>query len=222
MQYVDDWFRWDKHMHERLNCDDQEKQLEALQTAASYYGINRTLRKTTAEKTAAEAGNAEYLKVRLSEALSLLKAINPGVGAKAAIKAVDDLTDRLKRSYTQEATSAASKFLWLKFKGSSIVIYDKYAYNAIKTIKSSSRDYKTYEDYYYAWQETFQLDHHKKAIESACEAIPAAKQFTCAASDDELNSVIHEQWFHERVFDKYLWEAGSKSGFFGASPAADD
>ncbi len=52
-----------------------------------------------------------------------------------------------------------------------------------------------------------QFGRQAETIRAACEEIVSAKKFSLAndLSDSELQALTRTQWFHERVFDKYLW-----------------
>ena len=189
IQYVDDWFRYDRLMVAGINSKVKDKQVEALQAASSYYGVGRTLHKTDAEKAAENSSDAEYRKIRLVAALELLRKATLEDGA---IAAVDNLTGDLSKVYKQNALSAASKFLWLKFR-SPIVIYDTLAHNALKQMNASRRDYQTYALYHDAWRSSFAR--HREAIVSACEALRSVKRFTCVSSAAELASLTSDSSF---------------------------
>lgn len=106
------------------------------------------------------------------------------------IDAVLRLTRDLEHVYQREVLSASSKFLWFAW-GREIIIYDSQALAALQSHAPDLRP-KDYRGYCSAWKNLF----------SECSAAVAAE---CARQ-----GASNERWFHERVFDWYLWESGTK------------
>ena len=106
------------------------------------------------------------------------------------VKVVTDFEKRVSEKYDDglRKLSLSSKILWFVYR-SPILIYDK---NARLALKTTSGDYHSFQR---AWLEAF--DRQKEEIEDACARFSSAPQFS-------------ERWFHERVFDKYLWHKGTR------------
>ena len=65
----------------------------------------------------------------------------------------------------------------------------------------------TYATYRAEWLKQF--DEREQVIEKACSKLIRVKDFPPTDEKDEnLASVIGSRWFHERVFDKFLWWNG--------------
>jgi hypothetical protein len=215
LQYVDDWFRWDKKMSDGLKSSTDK--LEALQVAAQYYGVGRTLHKTQDEIYAEKQGPVAYKAVRLSRALSRLDATVIGIDP---VNAVLSLASALEEEYGQNVVSAASKFLWLRSIESDIVIFDTRARTALRALMNNGNNYEQYGAYHADWLEVFSRVTNGPAIAEACNRLLEIGHWTSGSGGYDLNSVISQTWFHHRVFDKYLWDLGGESGFFVMPPAA--
>lgn len=48
---------------------------------------------------------------------------------------------------------------------------------------------------------------HEEQIRKACEGLVKVKRYSMAAeeSDKDIEALVCQRWFMERVFDKYLW-----------------
>ena len=93
--------------------------------------------------------------------------------------------------------SMSSKLLWFKFK-SPVIIYDKRAKNAIN-FKSDN-----YTEFINEWRNQYLKN--EAQIKLACNKV--AKLDKSFLYSDFDRKILSEVWFHERVFDKYLWEVG--------------
>jgi hypothetical protein len=190
MRYLNDWCSDDRAFFHGLASTDKSEQLKVLKRAATYYGVARTL-KHCGEKN------------RLECALDALKRMRRPDNDGAAIAAVCGLAKDLQLKYGKNVISAASKFLWLEHRWP-VVIYDS---RAVACLGSCRRKFNPYDyaDYRNAWQSEFA----KRAgtIRAACDQLHRAREFSLAdsLSDDEFAETIRSPWFHERVFDKFLW-----------------
>jgi len=93
--------------------------------------------------------------------------------------------------------SMSSKLLWFKFK-SPVIIYDT---RAKKAINYRSDNYAEYID---EWRKQYLKNQAK--IKTACNNV--AKLDKSFLYTDFDRTILKENWFHERVFDIYLWEIG--------------
>jgi hypothetical protein len=109
--------------------------------------------------------------------------------------------------------SAASKLLWLTFR-SPYIIYDARAVAALRSLGCKFEN-KDYPKYYAAWHSRY--DQHKVEIERAAERLTTLQPFftTWHDSEESLRAVTRQLWFHERVFDNYLWEMGDGQQIVG-------
>ena len=188
--YLNDWVYWDERFIERLCNQDKSIRIEGLHDAAKYYKVTR---------------NFKYIDecTRFESALDEVEKILKPNSEIEAIDAVNQLAKSLMAIYGKNAISAASKFLWLKYK-SPIIIYDSRAYNWLK-----SKNYRIvigdYSSYYAAWLNAFSLA--EPDIKEALLDLYKVKKYSQAAEYDDLAIIklTSNRWFRERVFDKFLW-----------------
>ena len=108
-------------------------------------------------------------------------------GSRDPVEAVLDLTRDLQSKYQKHLLSAASKILWALW-GRDVLIYDQRGFVALQRRFPHLRP-RDYQGYCLAWISLF--------AECADEiAKECARQNACS-----------ERWFHERVFDWYLWRS---------------
>ena len=108
-------------------------------------------------------------------------------GSRDPVEAVLDLTRDLQSKYQKHLLSASSKILWALW-GRDILIYDNRALQTLQRRSDHLRP-RDYQGYCLAWVAMF--------AECADEiAEECARQGACG-----------ERWFHERVFDWYLWRS---------------
>jgi hypothetical protein len=190
MRYLNDWCADDRRFVTGLASPDRVTQLGSLGEAATYYGVARTL-KYCDEKD------------RFGCALDALNATPPPRSDGAAVAAVRNLAGELQAKYGKNVISAASKFLWLRYRWP-IVIYDS---RAVACLRSCGQKFYPYDyaDYRNAWQSEFTK--RASAVEAACNELARVRDFSLANSIDHKTFVdwSSSQWFHERVFDKFLW-----------------
>jgi hypothetical protein len=196
---LNEYLRADKPCIEALEKDDSpEAACNALSKMAMIYNINRNL------------ANKKEETWRLETVHSLLRGVETPVTDDQVAKLVGDFSTKLGEAYPRESgtkpklLSAATKFLWMRFK-SPVVLYDRYARLCIM-----GADKAAYSDYLRKWWETF--DVHKNQIAAACPEIIPFKRFTLAASmtDDEIQGLVEQTWFQERVFDHAIVDEGQR------------
>jgi hypothetical protein len=190
LHYLNDWYSDDSRFVAGLSSDNgREERLDRLREAATYYKVARTLRTINED--------------RLAGALCALDAVKPPITEENVDVTVCDLAKTLQAIYGTTATSAASKFLWIRHRAP-VIIYDG---RAIGCLKSRSEAFRQcdYPGYRKEWLRQF-VD-HEESIRTACTQLIAVKDFSLAAaiSDEKLNYLVENRWFHERVFDKFLW-----------------
>ncbi len=94
--------------------------------------------------------------------------------------------------------SAASKLLWMKYPGRSIII-DNYAANVLGF---GSAGLEMYRDYVAAWQARY-ADANRE-IAAACDSMLE----TPGLVPEGIRDAVSEEWFRQRAFDLYLWQTG--------------
>jgi hypothetical protein len=98
--------------------------------------------------------------------------------------------------------SLTTKFLWLKLKRP-IIMYDSQARIALGTKNDNLTDY------YEKWLKNF--DKCEDQIKQACAKLSNLHLYTVnyeMEREEYIKSISSERWFHERVFDIYLWNKG--------------
>ena len=196
--YLDEWARKDKQFHETLAFDggrniSEPVGAECLVDVAKYYGVIRTLRKNEEQP-------------RLKTAYSALLAIE-SINENTMIEVVEDFVSTLAVTYRARPLSAASKFLWMRFR-SPVLMYDL----LVSKWLCEHSDYKKddgYANFCSAWKRSYQG--YESEVRKAASALKTVKDFTlaCNVSNDEFESWISSTWFHHRVFDHYMMQGSA-------------
>jgi hypothetical protein len=145
---------------------------------------------------------------RFSKALSALEKIGGSVTAENVGRKVNELAAQFRSDYGGgNKIAASSKFLWF-WHQSPIVIYDGNAFTYISKSCGRTIHEHEYKEYRNEWLEQF--DRSEPDIRSACDKLVRIKKFLLDEyiANGQLERVIKERWFHERVFDKFLWWHG--------------
>jgi hypothetical protein len=192
--YLDEWIWRDSRFHQTLRYEtwqgtSADLGARELAKAATYYGVARTLKKTNEEPRLMGAYE-ELGKTRLLE-------------ENEVPEVVERFAEKLHTIYGTHALSAASKFLWLKFR-SPVVIYDSMVSKWI--CKNCEYRDDGYANYFKYWHEKF--PEYEERIKEACAELvtPIVKGFTlaCDVADDQLSEWTTSRWFRERVFDHFM------------------
>ncbi|WP_129591359.1 hypothetical protein [Salinicola tamaricis] len=191
LMYLNDWYWWDKPFSERIGGPDKDDSLEAFHGAAKYYKVTRNFSGLKNEK-------------RLATAEALVLDVKGPISANEACETVRALAASFQEKYGKNAISAASKLLWLRFK-SPIIIFDGRAVAWLRANKYKVPYGASYDTYCEKWLLAF--DRHEERIREACEGLINVKQYSLVAEENhgELEGLVRQRWFLERVFDKYLW-----------------
>jgi hypothetical protein len=122
------------------------------------------------------------------------------------VEKVCSLAETLGKPRGTLALSAASKFLWVRFR-SPVIIYDSIV--AAWLQKRGYRD-DNYSNYCRIW--TIEYLDCASQVEMACAELSEIKRFTLAAAynHDELSALTNSEWFKQRVFDHFVLCASSK------------
>jgi len=189
--YLNDWYQADAYFIKKITSADVDEQLDGIQRAAKYYKVIRNFKDFNNEP-------------RLQAVLCYLRVVKGPITHENASKKVTDLAKRFETRYGQYNISAASKFLWLLHK-IPIVIYDGRASNCLDAMGYLVKTNCEYEDYRVVWRKAFA--EHQIQISQACKSLPGVKQHSLAymESDATISKLSSSPWFHERVFDKFLW-----------------
>ncbi|QDW66700.1 hypothetical protein [Luteimonas granuli] len=187
LHYLKLWEGGDQALHTDLSSDNPT--LEALTKAMHAFRISRSFRGI------AEAGNRKYVLE------SLL-----GVGKDGA-KAVNKLASKFEDRFSKENLSAASKLLWFRHR-SPFLVYDRNAVTALSAL-ASRRIPRSYDEFEKVWRSEFKKV--EAQVAAACGRLTSLhRYFHHAYGEDELEHLVSSLWFHERVFDVYLWAIGGR------------
>lgn len=191
--YLDEWMRKDSLFHSVLAYENSAgisdtAGRECLVKVATYYSVARTLRNIEEED-------------RLQSAYDALLSTEPPT-RQNVVQEVEAFTKILGDKYKTTPLSAASKFLWMRFR-SPVVIYDSLACEYLVN-KECGFKYEGYSTYCAAWR--LQYQEHEQEVREACAELINFKKFTLASEiqDDDLVEWTSSEWFMERVFDHFM------------------
>lgn len=194
--YLNDWWQYDSVFFIGLQASkSRDARLYWLRQLAAYYQVNRNLKKKH------EGGGP-----RLAEALTALDGVSGPITEDNVDFSVLRLVKLLKETYKSTLISAASKFLWALHR-SPVAIYDSRARATLNQLSGTNMPEEDYVSFRKEWLKQF--DQRKSAIGSACDKLLCMREFAPFPKDERaLECVVKAQWFHERVFDKFLWWNG--------------
>ncbi len=177
-----------KYCHALAKGNRSEK-LSALRTAAVTYKVARTLLLKL-------DGPARYERL-----LDIIDSLEPAQFENNVVEEIRDVATRISEKYGgRNVLSATTKFLWIKIK-QPILIYDSQARNALGA--------RALADFYDKWREEFTAN--EGAIVKACSKLHDMNKYAInqeVATKEYIREISGQPWFHERVFDSYLWHKG--------------
>ena len=189
--YIDEWLETDRHARRALMDGKACEKAEALKQLGRFlrtYGIGRNF-------PSAKGGSQDAL-LALFERAELKADVNQTYIA---------LFRELEQKYEKKLWSATSKLLWLKF-GSPFRLYDQYADRWLRGAgyETSSDEMTWYGGFCESWDKAF--NQYREEIRRKCREVSNVKELFIRNSGDEreLESVLKEDWFHERVFDHFI------------------
>lgn len=199
LQYLNFWLEYESSFSDSLNHDtgQSKDRLKTIRHAATYFRVARNI----SARSSGLQGDERYQPI-----LDVLADVNPIQFTQHVPDQILAVHERLRQALGKNVLSLTTKFLWLKLK-SPIVVFDSQARRALKVREGSP---EIYIEYYDKWQSLFQQK--RPAIAFACSLLPNLGRFTArpgVATPDYLQSLVSQQWFHERVLDVYLWNVGS-------------
>lgn len=193
LQFLNQWLDKESHYCELLASGDLEKQRHGLVKAGGHFRVARNLPKRF------EPTNGLF---RYQQVLDVLKEIE-----KVSLSNVNDIVNnaqqRISKQYGgRSVLSLTTKFLWLKFK-SPIRIYDSQARIALGTEQG---DFVSFNEAFSARY----ADSEEQVI-VACANLKNVRSYSVRPNmtQMEVDKLVSEQWFRERVLDIYLWSQGS-------------
>lgn len=208
LQYLNQWLTYDRHYCQALsnsnnNNNDDDKKLTALKNAASFYRVARNL----PSEFDVKKGLARYQPVlEILDTVNQNQFSNSNNNNNKPVKKILDIEKTISQKYgNRRVLSLTTKFLWLKIK-QPIIIYDSQARIALE-LKTDDL-----QAYYNKWHKHFEK--HKNQIKEACSKLPELHLYTAdkeAGTPKYIKEITTKSWFHERVFDIFLWNKGNKA-----------
>ncbi len=205
LHYLNQWLSYDMGFCNALASNDKKKKLDALKKASAFYRIARNLPAKYEEKK----GLARYEPV-----LEIIDVLTPRNFEDNPVQEIRKIEKRISQIYGRGVLSLTTKILWIKIKHP-ILIYDSRARIALKTKNGDL------ESYYVAWRDDFKV--HQQEIAAACAKLPDLYKYSVnqdIGTNDYIKMISSELWFHERVFDIYLWNKGNNGTNESPKPAA--
>jgi hypothetical protein len=197
LQYLNQWFAYDMGYCQALANDNRSEKLIALKNAGGFYRVARNLPSECDEKK----GLARYGPV-----LDIIDPLKPIQFENNPVKEILEIKRRISEKYgNKNLLSLTTKFLWIKIK-QPIIIYDSQARIALGT-ETGDLD-----AYYKKWRQEFKAN--QREIVEVCSKLPDMNKYTVnqkVGTKEYIREISDETWFHERVFDNYLWNKGNSA-----------
>lgn len=197
LQYLNQWLSYDKGYCDALASCDKDNKITALRNAGGFYRVARNVPSEYDEKK----GLARYEPV-----LEIIDSLKPDDFKDDPVKKIDEIAKSISNKYGDRGVlSLTTKFLWIKIK-QPILIYDSQARIAIGTENGDLLAY------YEKWREGF--EGNKEEILEACSKLTDMNKYAVnqeVGTKEYIKAVSGETWFHERVYDIYLWSKGNNT-----------
>lgn len=191
--YLDSWLSTDANFHRILafaEMDDLsvEAGAKCLVEVAKEYKVIRTLKKIPSEKN------------RLAAAYGILQGICT-LDEGDVVRRVETFAKSLGKVYGGTPLSAASKFLWMRFR-CPVIVYDSVVSEWLN--KNCRYSYDGYSSYYRLW--LIKYRENEEQIREACAELVQIQRFTRAWTTpaEQLTEWTTSQWFMQRVFDHFI------------------
>ena len=196
LYYLNQWLSHDREYCQVLANGNEEEKLSILKSAGSFYRVARNLSREFDEKKGL---------VRCKPVLEILDTVNKEQFEDNAVKKIQKVKNKISGRYGDRSVlSLTTKFLWLKIK-QPVLIYDSQVRSSLG-LKNEDLS-----EYYYNWKKEFK--NYKGKIASVCSKLPDLYLYTIdqeVGTKEYIGEVSSKEWFHDRVFDIYLWNKGKK------------
>jgi hypothetical protein len=194
LQYLNQWLTYDREFCDALSGLNREDKLAALKRAGGFYRVARNLPREFDEEKEIP---------RFSPILDIIDEVDPNQFQKNTVTGILEIGKKISEKYGEKKVlSLTTKFLWLKLQ-SPIIIYDSQARIALGTKDGNLIAY------YEEWLKNFKKCEDQ--IKQACAKLSDLHLHTVnyeMEREEYIKSISSERWFHERVFDIYLWNKG--------------
>jgi hypothetical protein len=191
LHYLNQWLTHDKDYCKVLSTGSNEEKLSVLKKAGSFYKIARNLPTKYDVKKSIP---------RYQPVLEILDAVDKTQFQCDLINKILEIEREISKNHgRRNVLSLTTKFLWLKVQ-KPIIIYDSKARISIGT------KHGDLEQYYVEWTKSFKK--HKENIKEVCAQLSELNLYAidqAAGTKKYIKDISSKVWFHERVYDIYLW-----------------
>jgi hypothetical protein len=191
LAYADQWLEKDEQFCKILPNQSENSRLDTLHKALKFYRVTRNWPGKGAERFRPL--------LKMLDEISISKPLTVNERAEAVAKVINEL----KPHTDKELFSLATKMLWIWFKHP-FIIYDKNAACSLG-FKNGLKNNQA-EDYYTKWKATF--ENAKSDVKEACNQLSQQRlwlKYSHKISDKDLRKLSEKSFFHQRVFDNFLW-----------------
>jgi hypothetical protein len=197
LEYLNQWFTYDMGYCQALATGNRSEKLTALKSAGGFYRVGRNLPSEYDEKKGL---------MRYEPVLDIIDPIEPNHFENNPVNKIFQIERRISEGYgNKNLISLTTKFLWIKIK-QPIIIYDSQARKALGTENGAL------DAYYKKWREEFKAN--QREIVEACSKLPDMNKYAVnqeIGTKEYIRKISDKTWFHERVFDNYLWNKGNSA-----------
>lgn len=200
LKYLDLWFSGECRWVEAMRGDDRPAKLHAMAHFAKAYRISRNFHLKHELKNGVQAE-------RFGEILDIIDSLTEAdFAGDRLLPKLNEIRKQISARYgCADVLSGTTKFLWLKLQ-SPIIIFDGQARVALDT------KYADINGFYVRWRNSYEV--HATEIARACSNIDQIRRYCvdpAAVTPPFMKQVASQQWFHERVFDVFLWIVGGRA-----------
>ena len=200
LKYLDLWLSGECRWVESMRDDDRPAKLQAMANFAKAYRISRNFHLKHELKDGVQTERFGYV-------LNLIDSLTAAdFAGDRMLPKLNDIRGQISEAYGDlDALSATTKFLWLRLQ-SPIIIFDRQARTALQS-KHADID-----DFYHRWRTSFEV--HAPEIAQVCSNLIEVRQYCIdpkAMTPSFMEQVASQTWFHERVFDIFLWTVGGRA-----------
>ena len=194
LHYLNQWLTYDRDYCLTLANGNESEKLATLKNAGGFYRVARNLPTEHEEKEGV---------VRYKPVLDIIDCLERSQFEKNPVEEILKIAEKISGKYGgRNVLSLTTKFLWIKIK-QPILIYDSQARIALGT-KNGDLD-----AYYAKWRKEFESN--KEEIVDVCSKLPDMNKYAInqeIGTKEVIKNISNELWFHERVFDIFLWSKG--------------
>jgi hypothetical protein len=195
LQYLNRWISQDSQICHALKFGNPKEKLTAINHAVSFYRISRNL---------PLSGDTGKGLPRCKPLLDVIEKVNRDDFKSDPVSGIRNFESAIQKHYGPRGmASLATKLLWLKLKRP-IIIYDSQARAAIGTRSGDLNGF------YQQWR--IEFNSHASEIARVCRNLETMGPYSVdakKATPKFIHKVASTKWFHERVFDMYLWMMGA-------------